>query len=130
MAIDVGTRRIGIAVSDPLGMIAKPHSTIARNRDAFRKIKQIADEMEITEIIIGLPLHLNGSESKQSADVRNFSARLSEVCPVPSRFKDERLTSVEAEERLADRRGDWKKHKGLIDQFAAAEILQDYLNQR
>ena len=131
LALDVGTKRIGVAISDPLCIIAKPHSTIDRNRHAFAKIAAIARELDVASILVGLPLHLDGREGEQAMDVRNFASKLiPEVNPLPVHFYDERLTTVEAEERLADRRGDWRKKKSRIDAFAAASLLESYLRER
>jgi putative Holliday junction resolvase len=130
LALDVGTKRIGIALTDPLQVTARPHSTIDRNRQAYEKISALIHELEISKILIGLPLHLDGTEGKQAADVRSFASKLALVVPQAEIvFVDERLTSVEAEERLADRRGGWRKNKSRIDAWAAASILQNYLNK-
>ena len=130
MALDVGKRRIGIAVTDLLQITARPHSTIPRNREAAQKIAAIIQEMEVGKLIVGLPLHLSGAEGEQAADVRSFVANLAEHISVPVEFKDERLTTVEAEQRLSDRRGDWRKRKKLIDAVAASVMLEDYLRER
>jgi len=130
MALDVGKRRIGIAVTDLLAITARPHSTILRNREAFQKIATFIQEMEVGKLLVGLPLHLSGAEGEQSADVRAFVAKLVEHVSVPVEFKDERLTTVEAEHRLSDRRGDWRKKKKQIDAVAASIMLEDYLRER
>jgi len=131
LALDVGKKRIGVAISDPLCIIAKPHSTIHRNKDAFAKIAGIARELEVASILVGLPLHLDGREGEQAKDVRIFASQLIlELNPLPVSFYDERLTTVEAQERLADRRGDWRKKKSRIDAFAAASLLESYLRDR
>lgn len=131
LALDVGKRRIGIAISDPLGITARPHSTIERNKLSVEKIQAIVKELEVTRVVIGLPLHLNGTEGVQAADVRSFSAKLvAAVIPIEVIFQDERLSTVEAEERLSDRRGSWRKKKDRIDAFAAAGILESYLQEK
>jgi putative holliday junction resolvase len=131
LALDVGKRRIGIAVSDPLRVTARPHSTLERTKEAPLAIARLVREMEATLVLIGLPLHLDGTEGGQADDVRSFAARVAEaVAPIEIAFVDERLTTVEAEERLADRRGSWRKKKDKIDAFAAASILENYLNSQ
>jgi putative Holliday junction resolvase len=131
MALDVGKRRIGVAVSDPMGLIARPHSTIDRNRHAPAKIAELTREMDVKMILVGLPLHLDGSEGAQAADVRGFAGKLAPAVPgLELRFVDERLTTVEAQERLYDRRGGWRKNKDRIDAFAAAALMERYLNER
>ena len=130
MGLDVGKRRIGIAISDPLQITARPHSTIPRNREAFPKIATIAEELEVGKIIVGLPLHLSGVEGEQAKDVRSFAAKLESHTKVPLEYKDERLTTVEAEYRLSDRRGDWRNRKKQIDAVAASILLEEHLKER
>ena len=130
LALDVGKRRIGIAVTDPLAITARPHSTIPRNREAPQKIASIIQEMEVGKLLVGLPLHLSGAEGEQAADVRAFVQKLSAYVSIPMEFRDERLTTVEAEQRLWDKRGDWRKRKKEIDAVAASVMLQDYLREQ
>ena len=131
IALDVGKRRIGLAVSDPLQVIARPHSTIQRTKDSPAEIAKIATELEAGKVLIGLPLHLNGTEGEQAKETRSFASKLARhLSEVQIEFVDERLTTVEAEERLADRRGSWHKKRDKIDAYAAASILQNYLNNR
>ena len=131
LALDVGKRRIGVAVTDPLGLIPRPHSTIDRNREAPKKIAELTREMEVKRILIGLTLHLNGTEGEQAKDVRAFFEKLKPAVPdMELVLVDERLTTVEAQERLFDRRGGWRKNKARIDSFAAGSLLERYLNER
>ena len=131
IALDIGKRRIGIAISDPMQITARPHSTIARNKTSPAEIAKLAAELEVDTILVGLPLHLNGTEGEQAKDVRSFASKLAQtISGIQIKFVDERLTTVEAEERLADRRGGWRKKKDRIDAFAAASILENYLNSR
>jgi putative Holliday junction resolvase len=130
MALDVGKRRIGIAVTDLLAITARPHSTIPRNREAPKKIASIVQEMEVGKLLVGLPVHLSGLEGEQAKDVRSFVSQLGEFVSVQIEFKDERLTTVEAEQRLSDRRGDWRKKKKKIDAVAASIMLEDYLREQ
>jgi putative holliday junction resolvase len=131
LALDVGKRRIGVAISDPLGVTARPLSTLVRNRETPLQILKIVQEFHIELLVIGLPLHMNGTEGEQADDVRKFAGKISSAgCQVPIQFVDERLTSVEAEARLSDRRGGWRKKKSRVDAFAAAIILEAYLNEQ
>jgi putative pre-16S rRNA nuclease len=130
LALDVGKRRIGIAITDPLAIIARPHSTIPRNREAAQKIASIIQEMDVGKLLVGLPLHLSGAEGEQAADVRGFVEKISAHISIPIVFRDERLTTVEAEQRLWDKRGDWRKRKKEIDAVAASVMLQDYLREQ
>ncbi len=118
-------------MSDPLGITARPHSTVERSKGGMEKIVKVVCDLEVKEIIVGLPLHLDGTEGDQAKDVRTFAASLMpRVDPIPLKFWDERLTTVEAQARLSDRRGDWRKTKKLIDAYAAATLLEAYLMER
>jgi|SRR5688572_11905219 putative holliday junction resolvase len=130
MALDVGKKRIGIAISDPLKITARPHSTIDRGKSAYPRIVSLVQELEVERIIVGLPLHLSGVEGEQAKDVRSFVAKLQPHLNIPIEYKDERLTTVEAEYRIADRRGDWRKRKSKIDAVAASVLLEEYLKER
>jgi putative pre-16S rRNA nuclease len=130
LGLDVGKRRIGIAITDPLAITARPHSTIERNKEAPEKIATLVREMEVGKIVVGLPLHLSGVEGPQTEDVRKFVAKLQPHVAVPLEYKDERLTTVEAEHRLSDRRVDWRKRKKQIDAVAASILLEEYLKER
>lgn len=131
LALDVGKRRIGVAISDPLAITARPYATIERNKESGAKILKIISEMNVGLLLIGLPLHLDGTEGEQAKDVQKFVAKLStDFSNVPIQFIDERLSTVEAQERLSDRRGGWRKDKKKIDEFAAAIILETYLKNR
>jgi putative Holliday junction resolvase len=130
LALDVGKRRIGIAITDPLAITARPHSTIDRNKEAPQKISALIKELEVGKVLVGLPLHLSGAEGPQTEDVRKFVAKLQPHVSVPIEFRDERLTTVEAEHRLSDRRVDWQKRKKQIDAIAASILLEDYLRER
>ena len=130
MGLDVGKRRIGIAITDPLAITARPHSTIERGKDAPARIEAIVTELQIGKIVVGLPLHLSGAEGEQAQDVRKFVSKLRPHVTIPIEFRDERLTTVEAEYRLSDRRGDWRKRKKKIDAVAASVLLEDYLRER
>ena len=131
LALDVGKKRIGIAISDPMQLTARPHLTIQRSKNSPAEIAKIAAELEAEKILIGLPLHLNGTEGEQAKETRSFASKLAQhLSEIQIEFVDERLTTVEAEERLADRRGSWRKKRNQIDSYAAASILQNYLNNR
>lgn len=131
LALDVGKRRIGVAASDALRITARPQCTIDRNRNSPKKIAEIVQQKEANLVLVGLPLHLNGTEGEQAQDVRRFVEKLAPALPgIEIKFVDERLTTVEAEERLYDRRGGWRKKKSHIDEFAAASLLERFLNEQ
>ena len=133
MALDVGDVRIGIAVSDPMGIIANPLETYTRrgnvNRDA-QYIVDLAKAREVTMFISGLPLGLNGNENEQTRKTREFIDVLSSLTDIPVKYLDERFTTLSAERTLIQgnvRREDRKK---VIDKVAATIILQNYLDSK
>jgi putative Holliday junction resolvase len=137
VGIDLGERRIGVAVSDPSGTLARPLKTIDRSTSDAAAIEQLraliaelTAEDEVGSVVVGLPKRLDGSPSPQTLRVGTMVALLSERLAVPIVTQDERLSSREAEERLALREKDWRKRKAKLDAAAAAVILQDYLDAR
>ena len=136
LAVDVGARRVGLAISDASRTLARPLETIAVTSEAdavervARRIEQLDQEDEgIGTIVVGLPSSLDGTPTPQTAQVRAFIARLSARTSLPIATEDERLTSREAESRLAVREKDWRKRKTQIDAVAASVFLQDYLDR-
>ena len=128
MALDVGTKRIGIALSDYLQVIAVPHSYISRipEEAAVEKILEIAKENRVEKIVIGVPKNMDGTEGFQAKDCINFSQNFSGFDII---LEDERLTSEEAEERLRERKINFRKEKGLVDMESACVILEQYLGK-
>ena len=136
IGIDLGDRRIGVAVSDATGTLARPLKTIqggSSEQAAIALIRATIDELaqddEVACIVVGLPTRLDGSDSDQTPKVRKFVQRLAAEVDVPVVMQDERLSSHEAEARLAATERDWRKRKAQLDAAAAAVILQDYLDQ-
>ncbi len=135
LALDLGERRIGVAVSDALGVVARPLEIFTRtSRKAdFAHIGALVATHHIDVVIVGLPFNMDGSEGRQAAWVRDYSAALAQTLAVPVEFWDERLTSEEAEDILrargASHRGK-STAKGTVDAVAAAVILQSYLDSR
>ena len=125
MALDVGTKRIGIAISDFLHIIANRHSYIARDKDSVNKIVKIATENRVQKIIIGVPYNMDGTQGSQAEDCLNFAK---EIQGFEILFEDERLTSATAEENLRERKVDFRKDKGLVDVESAGIILEQYLS--
>jgi putative Holliday junction resolvase len=137
LGIDVGARRVGLAISDASGTLARPLETIAVSgpRDAVSRVaERIAalgqEDEEVGAIVVGMPRRLDGSETTMTKSVVAFVDALRGRTGIPIAIEDERLTSVEAESRLADRERDWKKRKQNLDAAAAAIVLQDYLDRR
>lgn len=136
LAVDVGARRVGLAISDASRTLARPLETIivtseadAVNRVA-RRIEQLdAEDEGIAMIVVGLPARLDGTPTPQTARVTSFIARLKTRTTRPVTTEDERLTSREAESRLALRERDWRKRKAQLDAASAAVFLQDYLDR-
>ena len=135
IGVDLGERRIGLAVSDASATIARPLRTLERDRSdeaAADALAAAIDVMNVEDavgcVVVGLPSHLDGSPSDQTVRVQRMVTLLSSRTLVPVVLQDERLSSHEAEERLATRERDWRKRKAKLDAAAAAVILQDYLD--
>ena len=127
MALDIDTKRIGIALSDYLKITASGHSYINRipENDAIEKIKEIAKTNNVKTIVIGVPYNMDGTLGEQAQDCINFSKNFFTDYDIIQ--EDERLTSETAEENLRNRKIDFKKDKGLIDIESACVILEQYL---
>ena len=132
MCLDYGDVRIGIAFSDLLQTIASPHSTYTRkNLDEDLKFFETLAKMQDVElVVIGLPYNMDGSVGERIEKTKEFGKILSEKLNLPIEYVDERLSSVEAEDILAEAHVPAIKRKGLIDKIAAGIILQNYLNSR
>ena len=135
MSIDVGTRRIGLAISDVTRTLARPLLTIevASPDEILPRVmheisKCAAEEDSVSTIVVGLPVRLDGSANEQTSRVAEFIAALKQQASIPIVTADERLSSVEAESRLAIRTKNWRDRKKKLDAAAAAVILQDYLD--
>ena len=136
LGVDYGERRIGLAVSDASGMLARPLRVLAprgslRDRAAAvaAAVAEAAAEPDgLAQIVVGVPRALDGTAHGQTARALAFVEALRAVTTVPVVLQDERLTSVEAEARLAVRQRDWRKRKARLDAAAAAVILQDHLD--
>ena len=128
MALDVGTKRIGIALSDYLQVIAIPHSFISRvpESKALEEIYKIAKENNVGKIVVGIPKNMDGSIGFQAQDCIDFSQKILGFDII---LEDERLTSEEAESRLKARKIDFRKNKGLVDMESAGVILEQYLRR-
>jgi putative holliday junction resolvase len=130
LSLDIGKRRIGVAVSDPLGLVARPVQTlqsVSLNADVAR-VTEIARELEAEMIVVGDPLHMSGDAGTMSNRAHKFGEALREVSGLPVEYCDERLTSVEAQRILQESGVPPRKARGQIDAVAAAVILQSYLN--
>lgn len=129
MALDIGTKRIGIALSDYLLMLANGHSYIAREPDdvALASIYKIAKENNVQKIVVGLPLNMDGTKGFQAENCEEFASKIEGYDVI---FEDERLTSNTAEENLRQKKIDFRKDKGLVDIESACIILEQYLARK
>lgn len=130
LALDVGDRRVGVAVSDPLGLLARPLTVIRRRSRAedFRAIAALVEEHEAARVIVGHPLEMHGEVGPQARRVERYAAGLAEHLSVPIVLWDERLSTVEAERILHEAGESSRQYRGRIDAVAAAVILQSYLD--
>nr|WP_281271980.1 Holliday junction resolvase RuvX [Hydrogenothermus marinus] len=130
LALDVGDKRIGVAVSDPFGFSGTPLGIIQNNEKAFEKIKEYINQYKPKKIIIGLPLTLKGEEGEQAKKTKAFAEKLKEKIPdIDIVFEDERFTTSIAEERLSLAVKNKKKMKKKLDSVSAVVILESYLSK-
>jgi putative holliday junction resolvase len=129
LAIDLGSKRIGTAVSDALGLSARPVETIRRSsteRDIAR-LRAIAEDLEVEAVVVGLPLRMDGSIGDAAAGALRFVDRLKAALAVNVFTQDERLTSYEAEQMMIERGFSREARRARSDEFAALLILEDFL---
>ena len=131
LAIDYGVKRVGLAASDPMGIIANGIGTIENAPDLMQRISAIVQERNVTRIVVGLPLTLQGLDGDTTRLVRAFVESLSAQVPVPVVLLDERFTSSIATQTIRDMGVGRKKRrdKGKVDEIAAIILLQDYLSR-
>ena len=128
LGVDVGDVRIGVARSDPAGLVATPVETVARGRGDLARLHALLVEEEAVEVVVGLPRSLSGGEGPAAVKVRVFARELAvAVAPVPVRLCDERLSTVSAEATLRERGKKGQKRRAVVDQAAAVVILQNAL---
>ena len=133
LGVDVGTVRIGVASSDPDGILATPVETVRRDRSDkhLRRLAQLADELEAVEVVVGLPRTLADRTGPSARDAIELAEQLARrIAPTPVRLSDERLTTVSAQRSLRDAGIRAKGQRAMIDQAAAVGILQNWLDQR
>ncbi|KAB1903891.1 Holliday junction resolvase RuvX [Micromonospora sp. AMSO31t] len=137
LGVDVGQVRVGVARSDPHGVLATPLVTLARDLttgpDAvptdIAELVRLAGEHEAVEVVVGLPVNLAGKHGPAAANVSAYAARLADVMgPIPVTLTDERMSTVVASRRLAERGVRGKRQRAVVDQAAAVEILQSWLD--
>jgi putative Holliday junction resolvase len=130
LALDLGQRRIGLAVSDPLGITAQGLPTLQRTniRTDLAALSKIAAEREVSLFLLGYPLHMSGHEGRQTEYVRDFAARLEAHTGVPVKFWDERLTTAEAQRVLRESGVSSRKRAEAVDRLSAVILLKSYLD--
>jgi len=137
LGVDVGKVRVGVAISDPDGILATPLVTVSRDLGTaadsvpadIAELVRLVGEHEVVQIVVGLPVRLNGAEGAAAIDIRAYSERLARaVGQVPIVFADERMSTVVATRRLAERGVRGKRQRAVVDQAAAVEILQSWLD--
>ncbi len=131
LALDIGKRRIGLAMTDPLGIIVRglPTYTRTRVREDIEQLAALCREHEVQKLLVGLPLHMSGDASPMSRYTTEFTERLSVRTGLEAEYADERLTSVEAEERLKEAGQSIDRKTGNVDRMAAIILLQEYLDR-
>lgn len=132
LGIDVGRARIGVALADDVLRTATPLRVVERRGDArdLAVLSEVAVEYEVTQVVVGLPLNMDGTEGSSAEFARRFAGKLEEAARLPVALQDERLSTFEAETRLRERGLSAKDQRPRIDAEAAAVILQDWLDGR
>ncbi|MCI0487607.1 MAG: Holliday junction resolvase RuvX [Blastocatellia bacterium] len=130
LAVDLGAKRIGTAVSDALGISVRPVETIRRSNGArdFARLKSLVEDLEVEAVVVGLPLRMDGTAGDAARSATEFAERLQAELSVPVSMQDERLTSYEAEQIMIERGWSRDERRARSDEFAAMIILQDYLS--
>jgi len=131
LGLDIGDRRIGVALSDPEGILASPFAIIDRRDDSLdiKAITDIISQQQVGQVVVGLPRSLDGSLGRQAEKVQDFTQKLSEQVKIPVEYRDERLTTVMAERLKRAAGGKKTRQKARHDAQAAALILQGYLDE-
>ena len=130
MALDLGSKRIGVALSDPTRTIARSYGVLKRKSRAedYDRYRQILAEQQVTLLVVGLPTTAEGGDSDTAVWIRDYIDEFSHQCDIPIQFWDESFTTVQAEESLRQRGKRGKKARQQVDAVAAAFILQSYLD--
>lgn len=130
LGIDHGEARVGLAITDPVGIMAHPLETIqVKTTDPIERIIALVKERQVKQLVLGLPLRMDGSEGTAAEKIRAFGIELAEKIDLPFHYIDESLTTVAAAEKLHQAGKNAKKQKSIIDQAAAVEILNNWLHQ-
>jgi putative Holliday junction resolvase len=128
LGIDVGRARVGVARSDPDGLLATPVETVPRDDAAVGRVVALANEYEVVEILVGLPLNLRGEDTPSTTDAREFASAVAEASSLPVRLVDERLSTVSAHAALRNSGRSQRTSRSIVDQVAAVVLLQQALD--
>jgi putative pre-16S rRNA nuclease len=130
LAIDYGRKRIGLALSDELGVTAQPLLTLVRTnrREDFRRLREICRLHGVHRILVGHPVHMSGEPGEMAQEAERFAARLQDELAIETKLLDERLTSWEAQQSLASSAHSRRKRRATLDSLAAAILLREYLD--
>lgn len=134
LGLDYGSKTVGVAITDPTGMIAQPLRTLKRDRESMlrkvvKEVVQIVEDYGVEKIILGMPFNMDDTEGERAEKTRAFHAMLTARTSVPVEFMDERLTTLEAREILDESGVPRREQKQMIDQVAAQLILEAYLHR-
>jgi len=129
LGLDYGERRIGVALSDLLGLTAQPLTVLTR-KNLLEEIASLVKQHEVTTLVIGLPKHMHGEEGEKAEEARAFGARVAEKTGLPVEFIDERLTTVAVQRMLSETEMSGAKKRAVVDKLAAALILQMWMDRK
>ena len=132
MGLDVGEKRIGIAISDPMGWTAQGHSVLIRGKpqNDLEHLAGLCSEFEVEKIVLGFPRNMNGTVGPKGEEIQEYGKVIQEYLALPVEYWDERLTTVAAQRVLLEANVSRRKRKGVIDKLAAVNILQGYLDRQ
>lgn len=132
MGLDVGEKRIGIAISDPMGWTAQGHSVLMRGKpqNDMEHLARLCAEFEVEKIVLGFPRNMNGTVGPKAEEIQAYGKAIQEYLALPLEYWDERLTTVAAQRVLLEGNVSRTKRKEVIDKLAAVNILQGYLNRQ
>lgn len=128
LGVDVGKARVGVARSDPDGLLAVPVETVPRARRSVARVLELAEEHAAVEILVGLPIGLSGDDTPSTQDARDFAAAVAAASSLPVRLVDERLSTVSAHAALRDAGRSQRSSRSIVDQVAAVVLLQQAID--
>lgn len=132
LALDFGTKRVGVAISDPLKLFAKPYSVIPNTglKDILKALQDIISEQSVECLVIGMPYAIDGSHTPKTTETEDFVIKVKESLTIPVFTWDERYSSQEAEAELKQMGKSWQEARQMVDAMAAAMILKSYLENK